>query len=58
MTNRPPKSPFWRRKIPPAKYDISLLRPETLPRGERFETVQDARGESKRSRWAPLFCRE
>ena len=49
MTNRPPKPPFWRRKIPPAKYDIALLRPEPLPKGKRFETVQDAHEESKRS---------
>jgi hypothetical protein len=49
MTNRPPKPLFWRRKIPPAKYDISLLRSATLPKGKRFETVQDARKESKRS---------
>jgi hypothetical protein len=49
MTGRPPKLPFWRRKVPPAKYDVSLLRPETLPKGKRFETVQDERRESKRS---------
>jgi hypothetical protein len=49
MTNRPPKPPFWRRRKPLAKYDIVLLRPETLPKGKRFETGQDAILESKRS---------
>jgi hypothetical protein len=49
MSNRPPKPPFWRRKVPPAKYDIALLRPETLPKGKRFETVRDAHEESIRS---------
>lgn len=49
MTGRPPKPPFWRRKIPPAKYDIALLRPATLPKSKRFETTEDARRESKRS---------
>jgi hypothetical protein len=41
--------PFWRRRKPPVKYDIALLRPETLAKGERFETPQDARRESARS---------
>ena len=27
----------------PRKFDIARLRPETLPRGERFETAADAR---------------
>jgi hypothetical protein len=49
MTNRPPKPPFWRRRKPPAEYDIALLRPETLPNGKRFETTKDARKESDRS---------
>jgi hypothetical protein len=43
------KPPFWRRRRPPAKYDIALLRPATLPPRERFETVKDARRESDRS---------
>ena len=49
MTNRPPKPPFWRRKQPLAKYDIALLRPETLANGERFETPKDVNKESERS---------
>lgn len=49
MASRQPKPPFWRRRSPPAKYDIGLLRPETLAKGERFETAQDARTESVRS---------
>jgi hypothetical protein len=49
MTSRPPKPPFWRRRKPPAEYDIALLRPATLHKGERFETLHDARRESVRS---------
>jgi hypothetical protein len=41
--------PFWRRGKPNTKYDIALLRPADQPRGERFETSQDAREESERS---------
>jgi hypothetical protein len=43
------KPPFWRRGKPDPKYDIALLRPADRPRGERFETSQDAREESERS---------
>jgi hypothetical protein len=43
------KPPFWRRGKPNPKYDITLLRPADLPRGQRFETLADARGESERS---------
>src|SRR3982074_2979316 len=43
------KSPFWRRRKPPARYDIARLRPATLPKGDRFETKQDVRYESERS---------
>jgi hypothetical protein len=43
------KPPFWRRNKPNPKYDISLLRPANLPKGQRFETVADAREESERS---------
>jgi hypothetical protein len=43
------KPPFWRRGKPHPKYDIVLLRPENRPRGQRFETLQDARVESERS---------
>jgi hypothetical protein len=43
------KDSFWRRGNPKRKYDIALLRPADRPRGERFETPQDAREESERS---------
>jgi hypothetical protein len=43
------KPPFWRRGKPNPKYDITLLRPADLPRGQRFETLADTRGESERS---------
>lgn len=29
---------YWRRRKPPRAFDIVLLRPSTLPRGNRFET--------------------
>jgi hypothetical protein len=40
---------FWRRGKPNPKYDIAVLRPANLPKGQRFETVADAREESERS---------
>src|SRR6266702_8973773 len=43
------KLPFWRRTKPQKRYDIALLRPATLPKGQRFETEQDVRYESERS---------
>ena len=43
------KPPFWRRGMPNLKHDIVRLRPENLPRGERFETLEDAGAESERS---------
>src|SRR5260370_33822629 len=43
------KPPFWRRGKPNPKYDISVLRPANMPRGQRFETLADARNESERS---------
>jgi len=43
------KRPYWRRSLPRKKYDIKKLRPKTLPRRERFETLQDAKNESLRS---------
>jgi hypothetical protein len=49
MAPRKPNPPFWRRRKPPAKYDIARLRPATLPPSERFETVKDASRESDRS---------
>jgi hypothetical protein len=49
MASRRRKHPFWRRNDPPAKFDIAKLRPKTLPRGKRFETLNDARRESIRS---------
>jgi hypothetical protein len=41
--------PFWRRRIPPKKRDITLLRPLSLDKGKRFETEEDANAESLRS---------
>jgi len=43
------RSPFWRRGEPQACYDIALLRPAHLPKGLRFETIEDAEAESIRS---------
>jgi hypothetical protein len=43
------KPPFWRRGKPNPKYDIAVLRPANMPRGQRFETLADAREESERS---------
>jgi hypothetical protein len=37
------KAPFYHRHDPKPEYDIRLLRPPSLPLGERFETLQDAR---------------
>lgn len=43
------KPPYWRRSLPRKKYDIKRLRPEILPRRERFETQEDVKKESRRS---------
>jgi hypothetical protein len=43
------KPPFWRRQEPSPKYDIAALRPANMPRGQRFETLEDAQIESERS---------
>lgn len=43
------KPPYWRRTIPTARFDIAKLRPKSLPRGRRFETLCDADEESVRS---------
>lgn len=37
------KAPFYRRRKPKHEYDIRLLRPPSLPLGERFETPEDVR---------------
>ena len=37
------RAPFYRRRKPKPEHDIRLLRPNSLPLGERFETLQDAR---------------
>jgi hypothetical protein len=37
------KAPFYRRRKPKPEHDIRLRRPSSLPLGERFETLQDAR---------------
>jgi hypothetical protein len=49
MAPRRRKHPFWRRDDPAAKFDIAKLRPKTLPRGDRFETLNGVRRESARS---------
>jgi hypothetical protein len=36
------KTPFYLRRKPKPEYDIRLLRPPSLPLGERFETLEDA----------------
>jgi hypothetical protein len=43
------RTPFWRRSTPLPKHDIAILRPPSLSKGERFETVDDAQIESERS---------
>ena len=43
------KPAFWRRRKPKPEYDIALLRPPDKPKGQRFETLPDARQESERS---------
>jgi hypothetical protein len=40
---------YWRRRNPPKIWDISELRPETLSKGQRFETTADVLIESRRS---------
>ena len=37
------RTPFCRRREPNPEYDIRLLRPPSLPLGERFETLEDVR---------------
>jgi hypothetical protein len=37
------RSPFYLRRKPKPQHDIRLLRPSTLPLGERFETLTDVR---------------
>jgi len=49
MASRRRKRQFWRRTDPAAQFDIAKLRPKTLPRGNRFESLNDARRESARS---------
>jgi hypothetical protein len=49
MGQKRKKPPFWRRGKPNPKYDIAVLRPANMPRGQRFETLVDARKESERS---------
>jgi hypothetical protein len=49
MAQERKKPLFWRRNKPNPKYDIAVLRPANMPRGQRFETLADARNESERS---------
>lgn len=50
MPKKRRKPPFWARGRLARQYDIALLRPKDRPKGKRFETVQDARAESERSK--------
>jgi hypothetical protein len=43
------KTSFWRRQAPPKKYDIARLRPPSLPKRDRFESMANAKAESARS---------
>lgn len=43
------KAPFWRRQPPKRRHDITLLRPSSLPKRKRFESMADAKAESARS---------
>jgi len=49
MTKSRRKPPYWRRAIPTAQFDMTKLRPKSLPPGQRFETPRDADKESVRS---------
>ena len=49
MTQDRKQAPFWRRDDPSKKFDISQLRPSSLPLGQRFETTDDVLRESERS---------
>jgi hypothetical protein len=49
MTEKRIKRVFWRRRWLNQKFDIAALRPENLPKGRRFETIEDATAESERS---------
>jgi hypothetical protein len=44
-----PVMPVWRRRKPPKSRDMNLLKPPSLSKNERFETVTDAGTESLRS---------
>jgi hypothetical protein len=45
------RAPFYRRRKPKPEHDIRLLRPPSLPLGERFETLEDVRGYSLNSEY-------
>ena len=49
MTGQRYRTPFWRRRLPLPQHDITKLRPPELGKGNRFETIDDARIESERS---------
>ena len=49
MTRRRYRPPFWRRRKPLPQHDITKLLPPDLEKGDRFETIDDARIESERS---------
>lgn len=47
-----PQKPFWQRRKPSKRFDIAMLRPARLKRGQRFETFEDVLSESNRSQQA------
>ncbi|MCP3441981.1 hypothetical protein [Bradyrhizobium sp. CCGUVB14] len=49
MPNFRRAQPFWRRREPTAGHDVAELLPASLNKDERFETLEDAQGESARS---------
>lgn len=57
MKNEAIKLKFWNRKPVPAKCDIAILRPTSLPKGKRFETIKDSNDESLRSENLLLFTK-
>jgi len=44
-----PQKPFWQRRKPLKRFDITMLRPARLKRKKRFETLADIHAESTRS---------
>jgi hypothetical protein len=49
MVSKRVRAAFWERGKPARRYDIAALRPTSLPKGKRFETIDDCDQESLRS---------